>query len=348
MKNLVVCVSVILASLHELQAAADDSGKGTSGREGAYVGLGLNISRQQTSCDANRDFVGASSEVRSTPFGVAAIAGYDRRICGNFSIGVEAGVDLGSNGKKHGIGSVFSKDSARFRDMGRSLNNLFNVIGANLGMNAAFANAAAGGVGNTVHAAVYTNFVNTLRYIGGADVALNNAFITGPSAGGIWNAAPNANATFADFTVSGSNAMDAFGGADIGSIRLLQEFVTTYYPNLAAILRGLNDNGGAVLQGDVASDIAQFFVNADLVVGGANAANISASTIAEMQSARKMVNDCIHNIRKAADNGSASFGVCSHLAVKIGYRMPDMFRISFVKKPKYSEISVEISTIFAE
>ncbi|MDR2723816.1 MAG: hypothetical protein LBB25_01245, partial [Holosporaceae bacterium] len=251
--------------------------------KGPYVGIGLNISRQRTFCDANRDFVGARSRVESTPFGVTAVAGYDHKIYGNLSIGIEAGVDFGSNGKKHGIGNILSQDSFAFRRVAVNVNRLFLNIGRNLGEASRDAEAA-GGAGHAVEAGAFRELVNTLRYIGGADVELNDAFINGEEhANGIYNGGVlNGAATFSNFSPAyEGNILPSLGGTNRDAVHFAREFITTYYPKFAEHLRNLHDNGDENLLAEKADALSDFFINFD--IGGYNANTLSMTTVASME-----------------------------------------------------------------
>jgi hypothetical protein len=304
-------------------------------QSGPYFGFGLKIGRQRNSCDENRDFSGARTKVKSTPFGMAIIYGYTCKVLGNFSFGVEAAVDLGQNGKKQGVGNVFSQDSLAFHDIAGNVNTLFNNIGANLSTAAA---AAVGGGAPAVDNNVFRKIVDVLKYIGGSDtVLLDDAFVNGPAnAGLLFNAGAgvvNPAATLSNFSVGAAGEiLDAFGTTNRNAIDLVREFVTGYYPELAAHLRSLHDNGIVDLPIGVAEALADFFTDFD--IGGYNAALLSMATTASMadiHAARDALKNYEHNISSNVDNKNISFGVCPSFAFKFGYYVAEADAIVSLK-----------------
>ncbi len=188
--------------------------------------------------------------------------------------------------------------------------------------------AVAVGNPNVVHQVVSANFINTLRYMGGADAPLDDAFINTDVVAGnsLFTIAPNPNATFASFTYEGYDARERLGGSNRGTIDLLREFITVYYPNMATVLRNL-DNAGGPMQVAAADAIGSFCVRGVLV----NDNVFGASTLGEMQTARDELHSCTHSSTNVVDNGSISFGACPHIAIKFGYYIQEICSTLYFK-----------------
>jgi hypothetical protein len=142
-----------------------------------YLGLGGEISRQLFRCKENQDFAGGEKNVKSAVFGPTVFAGFNHKISPNFAIGLEGGLNFDFHAKQQHIGNVFSKDSARFRELVRDVNTLFVNIGNSIlaaAESAATVDAEAAADAdpapphvNAIEPSIYLNFVNTMKYLGG-------------------------------------------------------------------------------------------------------------------------------------------------------------------------------------
>ncbi|MDR3180103.1 MAG: hypothetical protein LBT70_04370 [Holosporaceae bacterium] len=320
MKKVLFYASLAILSNASAEEYSESSSGESPGTEyagiGTYVGVGVSLSHQHSLCDENRGFSGASTEINSTPFGASVVVGHNYKFCDDFSVGMELGADFGSSGKKHGIGNIFSQESARFSQMARDVNTVFVNIGRNLEKAA----TDAGGTGAVVNGSVYANFVNTMKYIGGdKNAALDNSFITKSAAeDGLFSAPPISDATFSNFTTAEYNALGILGGPNPGSIDLLREFITTYHPNLATILRSLQGNDGTDLTAENAANLSYFFENEDIDANSTSLEALLPGNNGNIASAREDLSNYVHHISGVVNNGSASFGVCPHLALKVG------------------------------
>jgi hypothetical protein len=299
---------------------------------GFFVGFGGDLSLQRFNCKENREFTGVDQKIKSAVLGPTLSLGFNKKISPNFTMGIEGGMSFGFNAKQQHIGNVFSKDSARFRELVRDVNTLFVNIGRQI--EAAGMAAAGDGQPNTIAASTYVNFANTMQYLGGGGNTLTLPFITSAaSADEIYNdtptvQAPNPNASLSNFTTAEYNALDAFSGPNLESINLLREFITGYYPNLATVLREFNSNGGAALNNATALILGNFFQNSD--TGTITNGTVSSASVSDVLSARKDLQDHTYKV-DITNNNQTIFRVYPHLAATVGCSLPGSKATVFLK-----------------
>lgn len=230
----ILCATAVYAETSQSAYNAENFG-------GGYCGVGVSVGAKTTTADINSEFRNRSNSMSSAFYGGSANVGYQHRICGNCFVGIEMGIDLGSASKAK-VGGVLKSDSYYVqseyakRDI---LRQMFHETATS------FDTGLGEGVGtynNVISADVWSNFVNVLRFVGGANVNIQNNFVTDPADANplfdstTYNA--NANARLQNIIGNTYARISVYGNGDVFSVfQDLQEFVTNRYPICAAALR---------------------------------------------------------------------------------------------------------------
>jgi hypothetical protein len=150
----------------ERQAASNASAKDY---DGLFVGAGVSFDYSKLSSSANGEFKDASQSINGTSLCGAASIGYQCNVCGAFSIGIEAGLDFGSQTNKMPLGGVLKHDSyivlgqehrrALLASMLRSISDAIRAHPLH---------PSPGGGSTIVSNAPWQNLLRTFRYLGNA------------------------------------------------------------------------------------------------------------------------------------------------------------------------------------
>lgn len=279
---------------------------------GGYCGAGAILGVQKTTADINNEFRDRSHSVSSFFYGGTVTLGYHHKVRNNCFVGIEGGLDFGSASKTK-IGGILKADSnfaqVEFtkRDILRQMfQETANSFETGLGA------AGVGTYNNVVSANVWSDFVNVLRFIGGADVDIRNNFSIAPADGNAlfssatahppYDANPNANLrniignTCTNITALGNG--DTFSG-----LQQIRDFVNRRYPTCAAALRnfaeadlrdlpgvvpGTSAGGGVALTDALLLMLNDFFRGAMLTTSafedlGINPASMGSATFDDLE-----------------------------------------------------------------
>ena len=229
-----------------------------------YCGVGGSIGVQKTKVSINRGFPRSNHAVHSVFYGGTFAVGYSQQVCGNCSVGIEGGIDLGS-ARSSTFGGILEYESSyvqrevRLRD---TLRQMLSEAGRSL--DTQLANYT--GYNNVISNNVWRNFANVLRYIGGrGDVNVSGNFVADPATGGgVFNNdtyVANANARLGDFIPNSLEVVRQLGDGDIlVGMQQIRSFIGRRYPNYAAALANiatnnlLNSGGVAAAGTSIAGD----------------------------------------------------------------------------------------------
>ena len=231
----ILCATAVYAETSQSASNAENFG-------GGYCGVGISVGAKTTTADINSEFRNRSNSMSSAFYGGSANVGYQHRICGNCFVGIEMGVDLGSASKAK-VGGVLKSDSYYIQNeytKREILRQMFHETAVSFDMK--IMPNDLNSYNNVIAANVWNNFVNVLRFVGGANVNIQNNFVTDPADANplfdptTYNA--NANARLQNIIGNTYARISVYGNGDVFSVfQDLQEFVTNRYPICAAALR---------------------------------------------------------------------------------------------------------------
>lgn len=231
----ILCATAVYAETSQSASNAENFGEG-------YCGVGVSVGVKTTTADINSEFRNRSNSMSSAFYGGSANVGYQHRICGNCFVGIEMGVDLGSASKAK-VGGVLKSDSYYIQNeyvKREILRQMFHETAVSFDMK--IMPNDLNSYNNVIAANVWNNFVNVLRFVGGANVNIQNNFVTDPADANplfdptTYNA--NANARLQNIIGNTYARISVYGNGDVFSVfQDLQEFVTNRYPICAAALR---------------------------------------------------------------------------------------------------------------
>ena len=323
-----------------------------------YCGVGGSIGVQKTKVSINRGFPRSNHAVHSVFYGGTFAVGYSQQVCGNCSVGIEGGIDLGS-ARSSTFGGILEYESSyvqrevKLRD---ALRQMLSEAGRSLDTQLSDYT----GYNNVISNNVWRNFANVLRYIGGrGDVNVSGNFVADPATGGgVFNNdtyVANANARLGDFIPNSLEVVRQLGDGDIlVGMQQIRSFIGRRYPNYAAALANiatnnlLNSGGVAAAGTSIAGDsninaeisdiISEFLLNNmgnDISYRnlGIDATAMGGVTFDQMRAIMDSIyypspeDDIALTVPYGVDRGSivnsvktkATFGVCPYLACKIGY-----------------------------
>ncbi|GHT91996.1 hypothetical protein FACS1894122_05230 [Alphaproteobacteria bacterium] len=143
--------------------------EGAKDFEGFSIGVGINIGLQDTLASGNREFKDVPESKYSTTFAGRVAVGYQKAVCGNFLLGIEAGIDMGSRPKPLKVGGELRENSIGFRYLCRqyALSQIINSYYRSFDPYT----IPAGDNTPTVDGNVWRNFLKVNRYLGGASNA---------------------------------------------------------------------------------------------------------------------------------------------------------------------------------
>ncbi|MDR2107358.1 MAG: hypothetical protein LBO73_02470 [Holosporaceae bacterium] len=314
---------------------------------GISVGAGLITGIRKTSAVASSKFCRGSGSVNSGICGGTVTLGYMYNVCGNFSIGVEAGVDFGSESGKVRIDRMVgvlscpageSSKSDVLRQMMQNISHSFypGAFPANLN----FPDEEI----RVMDAGVWENFVRAVRYLGGAGSESEvEEFMTADASGNgvIGNCGQNLNpnAVFADFLDGNTIARitELGGGSLINGFREIRNVLTSEFPNLANAFRrmgGIDSTFGDLINAYEAFRLHDFFgYMRYFSLYGFDALGINSN-----ESFNNVMDDAAAVFNPSSFSGSevsdekiceklksimppikVSFGICPHIALKASY-----------------------------
>jgi hypothetical protein len=337
--------------------------------EGTSVGLGIILGLQHTSADINREFRDRNASVDSFICGGSVAVGYQRRIGGKFTVGVEVGVDLGADSRRAPIGggilrasSVCLQDEFTRRDILRQMmSESAEAMDTHAPIGAIYP--------NLVDANVWHNFASVMRHIGGGAVDISGDLLhfttAAAHADGIFDTVPTANpsATLRNFmgrALTRAAALENRStpgpeGGILSGLSAIREFTTRRYPAAAAALSHLADlnlqdptvptpadipgtslAGASNLNRQAVYALTSFLRNRlSLLHGlrdlGIDPADAGGYTVNDVEAAMTSIHSPtadddaalavpsnVTPLSRKPETG-ASFGVCPHVALKIGY-----------------------------
>ena len=231
----ILCATAVYAETSQSASNAENFG-------GGYCGVGVSVGVKTTTADINSEFRNRSNSMSSAFYGGSANFGYQHRICGNCFVGIEMGVDFGSASKAK-VGGVLKSDSYYIQNeyvKRELLRQMFHETANSL--KTRLDPRTIGTYNNVISANVWSNFVNVLRFVGGANMNIQNNFVTDPADANplfdptTYNA--NANARLQNIIGNTYARISVYGNGDVFSgFQDLQEFVTNRYPICAAAFR---------------------------------------------------------------------------------------------------------------
>jgi hypothetical protein len=295
--------------------------------------VGIALGQSIASCPENHDKQWGVVKRRFTTGGITTGFEWITPVTSAFSVGFEAGVSVGKNRARTNVATYYRADSAALQKKTAEANKFFSTIGTSTGSAAALglSVAAAGAIEN----GVFRNFVSVMEYLGGENVPIDGNFITFPQSPiGLFDPVGrvvNAAATFANFVEN----------VDVSSLDEIRNLLLTYYPDFASVLRNFYWAGGANLSSANAQLLSLIFSGGDIMAADAalgnaglapNFAAFNHTAEAEVQARRlTLLDGMCAEIRKSAENGKPSFGVCPHLAMKFRFQLPVQKAVIYAK-----------------
>jgi hypothetical protein len=238
---------------------------GAKAFDGFTVGAGVNIGAHETNVKINKEF-DAPTRVRATTFGGIVALGYQQAVCGNFTIGLEIGADLGGSGKRARIGGNIKNNSlmmAAYRDDYSSKEGILRQMFDNIGDDAFDTQDVDDGLQYVLREEVYGRFIISMRCLGGTSdfaSANSNGFMTSAADNhGIWynpggGYQANPNAVFANFV--GGMTMANLSNLGNGNLQVgyeaMREFTRENFPAIYDALGHMAEQRIVVMDNAVA------------------------------------------------------------------------------------------------
>ncbi|MDR2780868.1 MAG: hypothetical protein LBB21_00170 [Holosporaceae bacterium] len=357
----------------------DSIGEVGKALKGSYCGLGLDFGIQKTTSSVNREFSDRSESVNSTVYGGTVTFGYHHVVYSNCFVGVEVGVDFGSQSKQMQTGGVL-KAGSNYVQREFLMRNVLRQMMLEA-FNAFDARVDVGNLGTynrVIHTSVWNNFVSVVRYIGGENIDISAAhlanFITNPAdpAGVSPARIGNMNATLRNFMGNVMTTITQLGREQLHSgnnnqnllagLGIIREFVTSRYETFAMALRhiadaDLRDINGALIGGThfggnvnlndhAAYMVTNFLRNSwdaiDVDDLGINPATVNENELNAIMNSIYIPtaeDDALLALPRGVNPATiknnvktkSTFGVCPHIAFKMGYFFKELGASLYVK-----------------
>jgi hypothetical protein len=385
----IFCYSIAFLLVFSLQAEEERGDESSAENySGISFGVGLNIGIQRNSAEANKEFGNRSSSLNSAMYGGTVTVGWQKKVCRNLFVGIEGGVDFGSDPKGIRTGGILRNNSNIILEESYRRDLLARIMRSIAGSVKIVQLNVNNPIG-IVNANPWQNLIGTFRYLGNAagssnadgfpsDMNVRNFIIADSNGQGVYNTlgylpAPGGgdvsynNAQLADFMprvienlrefgahISGRNGNEAL----LAGIREIRDFTSARFSAFASILQNIaagnitSPGGAAVLYGgagnlsDNAANVIAEFIGGEIRYGrlfnfirnlsevGIPLGVLPGATPAEqLQSAINVILSIYNpttgvfalppgvteaDIRNSVQT-KTSFGVCPHVAVKVGY-----------------------------
>ncbi|MDR3155774.1 MAG: hypothetical protein LBT90_01570 [Holosporaceae bacterium] len=326
------------------------------------VGLGIGAASTNYLATSNTSVCGS---VTGTALDGSVSVGYQYPISKNCRIGVEIGADFGTGGKilNFQANTITGRQLNLQFTRGVLAQMLMNISNNICGFNVPWNARDNSGI---IHSEVWPKFAKTMRYLGGNSAILtsdeidfiqanpNNDNVFRINNTTIGNSIPNENAVFANFVSNAIPNICTLGNGNIISgMQQLRTFITNNYSHLSYALANLaSTNVYGILNTSVthclnpinlyaAENIAEIFrgqipeeVTAQHLFGLPEESSITLGEIAA-DIARVFNPSPSDNIAPTNANPDVqvktTFGICPHVAFKIGYFMEEIDADIYVK-----------------